>query len=178
MVAFGVDHPDPLGMAPSHLVIALGDQALQLDPLALEPVGAYGGRSVPPRPRVDAEQDRQVGPDAAGRQIADLLDALGSQPSRHPLVGDARIAEAIADHVAAGIPGRADHLRDQLGARRAEEQQLGERVELQSRVLEQPADPLAGLGAARLAHQHDVIAERPGEQLGLGRLPRPVDSLE
>ena len=113
-----------------------------------------------------------------GGEVADLLDPLGAKPPRDTLVGDARVAEAVADHVLAALTRRADHLGDQLGAGGAEQEQLGQRIELQPGVLEQPADPLAGVGSARFAHQDNVVTERPGEQLGLGRLAGSVDSLE
>jgi hypothetical protein len=177
-IALGVDDTDPVGVAARDLVVALRDQTLQLDALALESV-----RLAAPDPRrrllgIDVEQDRQVRPDAAARQVADLLDTVDPKPAGRALIGDARVAEAVADHIAPFLPGRADHLRHQLGTRRAEEQQLGERVELQRRVLEQPADPLARLGAPRLAHQDDIVTKRVGEQLGLRRLSGAVDSLE
>ena len=69
-------------------------------------------------------------------------------------------------------------LSHKLGPRGAEEEQLGEWIELEARVLEDLADPLAGLGAARLAHQQHLIAERAREQLRLRGLPGAVDSLE
>jgi hypothetical protein len=124
----GVDDPDAVGMAAGDLVIALRDQALQLDPLALEPIGLAAPDPCSRSLGVDAEKDGQVGPDPAGRQVADLLDPLRTEPARHTLVGDARVAEPIADDVAALVPGRTDHLRDQLGSCGAEEQQLGEGV--------------------------------------------------
>jgi hypothetical protein len=86
------------------------------------------------------------------------------------LIGDARVAEPIADHRPPPIQRRSDHLRDQLGPCCAEEKQLRDRVELEHRILEELADSLAGLGASWLSHQHDVLAERPGEQPGLSRL--------
>ena len=54
------------------------------------------------------------------------IDVAGPQPPRAALVGDGRVDEAVADDVVARLERRADHAADQVGARRAEEQQLGE----------------------------------------------------
>src|SRR5215211_3061254 len=76
------------------------------------------------------------------------------------------------------VEGRPDDLRDQLRARGGEQQRLGVRADLQVGVLEQRAEPLADLGAARLADHDRLVAQRVDEQPGLGRLARPVDALE
>src|SRR5829696_2666464 len=178
LVALRIDHPYPLRVAAGALVLALRDQALQLDSLALEAVGLPPPDPGRRRLRAHTQQDRHVGPDPAGRLVADLLDPVGSEPPRHPLIGDARIAEPVADDVLAPLARGSDHLRDELGARGAEEEELAQRVELERRILEQSADPLPCLRPARLTYEHDVVAERPGEQLGLRRLARAVDSLE
>src|SRR5206468_2334476 len=103
LVSAGVEHPDPLRVAARDLVITLRDEPLQLDSLALEAIGLAaadpGGRHV----GLDPEQDRQVRPDPTGGQIAELLDPLGPQSARHALVSDARVAEAVADHVPSAV---------------------------------------------------------------------------
>src|SRR5262249_14953637 len=112
----------------------------------------------------------EVRPDPAGGQVADLLHPVGSETARDPLVRDARVAKAVADDVLAVRPRRADHLADELGPGSAEEEQLRERIELERGILDQLADPLAGGGASRLAHQDGSIAQRLREQLCLGGL--------
>ena len=52
------------------------------------------------------------------------------------------------------VLGRLDHPHRQLGPGGAEQEQLGPRVERQTGVLQQVADPLAHVGAARLAQAH------------------------
>src|SRR5262245_60993109 len=66
----------------------------------------------------------------------------------------------------------------QIGAGGEEEQQLGERVEVEIGVGEQAADTLRRLGPPRLADQQRLGAERLGQQLRLRRLARAVDALK
>src|SRR5262249_22899190 len=126
----------------------------------------------------DPQKHGDVGPDSARRQVADLLHPLGTEAPRHALVGDTRVAEAVADDVGAGLPGRGDHLLHQLRPSGAEQQELGQRIEPKLRILQQLADPLTRWGAAGLAHKRRLRAERRREQLRLSRLPRAVDPLE
>ena len=83
-IARGVDHPHPLGVAARDLLVALGDAALQLHPLALEAVGgpALGRDPLGRDLGVQPQQQRHVGPEPAGRQVAELLDPLGAEPPR------------------------------------------------------------------------------------------------
>jgi hypothetical protein len=119
-----VDHSDPLGMAARHLVLPLGDAALELDSLLHEAVGPPPADPAGGPAGVDPEQEGEVGPDPSGGEIADLLDALGAQAPSDALIGDARVAEPVTDQIATLLAGRADDLRDELSASRAEEQQL------------------------------------------------------
>jgi hypothetical protein len=159
-------------VARSNLLVALGDGLLQLQPLALEAVGgaALGGDALGRDLGVQAQEEGEVGPDAARCDVAERLDPVGAQAPGDPLVGDARVAEAVADHVRTGFARGQDHLLDELGARGAEEEQLGQRVGRQARVLDQLADALADVGAARLSHEQRARSHRLGETLGLRRL--------
>ena len=83
-VAVRVHHPHPLRVSASNLVVALGNAALQIDALLLESVGLAAADPARRPIGVDAQENRQIGPDAAGREVADLLDPLGSKPAGDP----------------------------------------------------------------------------------------------
>ena len=97
------------------------------------------------------------------------------------LVGHRGIDEAVGDHRRPPGQRRPDHLTHQLRPGGGVEQRLGPGQDLRPRIEQQLADPLAGGGAARLAHGHHLAAvgqQRVGEQCHLGRLARTVESLE
>ena len=139
-----------------------------------------GARSARPRSLgVDAQQDGQVGPDPAGREVADLLDPLDAEPARHPLVGDARVAEAVADHVAALAPAAGPITSATSSARAAQKSSSsasGSSSSAGSLSSSRIRSPVSVPPGSRTSTH--LVAQRLGEQLGLGRLARPVDSLE
>jgi hypothetical protein len=100
------------------------------------------------------------------------------EPAGSALVGDAGVGEAVGDDHAARLEGRADDPGGEVGPRGEEEQQLGQRVELDPSVGQQLPDPLRRLRSARLPDQQRVGPEGIGEQAGLRALTRPIDALE
>ena len=88
-----------------------------------------------------------------------------------PIPATLESLKLIADHRPPPIQRRGDHLRDQLDPRCAEEKQLRNRVELEHRILEELCGFARRSRRSWLSHQHDVLAERPGEQPGLRLLP-------
>ena len=110
--------------------------------------------------RVDAKQEGEVRGAPGDRDLVQPLDQLDAEAAGGSLVGDGRVDEAVADTSAAGVERRPDDARAELRPGGAEQQQLGARVELELGVLQQVANPLAGLRAAGLAEQERVGAER------------------
>ena len=110
--------------------------------------------------------------------VPDPGDDLGAEAAPDPLVSDGGVDEPVAHHIAPLLDRPGDDARAKLGAGGAEEEQLSARIELERRVFEQPADPLADLGAARLAQQERRRAERLVQQRRLGGLAGAVDALE
>ena len=166
--AAGVDDDDTVGGDLGDLLVGLGDGALQVEALGLEAVLAV--RAAEADLGVDAQQDREVGPEAVGGGVGEGDDLAGAEAAGRSLVGDAGVGEAVGDDVAAGLQGGADDLGGEVGAGRGEEQQLGEGVEGEVGVGEQLADPLGGVGPPRLADQQGLGAERLGQQARLGAL--------
>ena len=80
----GVDAPDPLRLGGGQLVVGGGDAREERVVLALEPVGARG-RDAGARPacRVDPQQQRAVGPQAAGGERVERRGSA-STPSPRP----------------------------------------------------------------------------------------------
>ena len=80
----GVDRPDPLRLGGGELGVGRGDPGEELVVLALEPVDGLAAccDRAPARGRVDRQQQRPVGRQAAGGELVDLPD--GSIPSPRP----------------------------------------------------------------------------------------------
>ena len=130
--------------------------------LGLEAVRAVAGRPRDAEHRVDVEQDRDVGREAAGRPVVERADALEVEPAAVALVGDVESVEAVAD--ARPRPRRARHdlLGDELGATGLVQQQLGARRRARVRRVEQEvADAVADGGAAGLAQHGAPSAPAP-----------------
>ena len=164
------------------LIVGGGHRALELDALGLEAVGAVARRREP-RPRASASagsirsSNVRSGRESAIATSFELLDEVYAEAARGTLVGDGGVDEAVADHVAAGRQRRRDQRAGRAGPRRAEEQHLGPRVEVERRVLEEVADALARRRAAGLAKEHGVRpsarrAAPPGSSCPNGRCPR------
>ena len=130
------------------------------------------------RVRIHAKEHGPLRHARADHELHQVLDHLQPDAARDALVRGGGVDVAVADDVPARLAGRLDHPPRQVGARRGEEEKLGHVIHLERRILEERADGLGHLGAARLADEERVGTERLGEQRGLGRLARPVDALE
>jgi hypothetical protein len=156
--------------------VRVADLLLERAALALEAVGVAtaGGGLV----EIELEQERDVRLEAAGGEAVHARDLVHPQPARAALVGERRVEVAVGHDDLALLERRPDRLRDELGAGRREQQRLGARADLERRVLQHVAKALADGRAARLAHGHGALAEGVAQELGLGRLARPVHALE
>src|SRR2546430_6720167 len=170
-----VDRFYPLWERFRQQTISVGDLPAELLVLSLDPVAVPAdatGRLV----GVDLEQEGAVGQPLADRRQVQLQDALDTEPARDTLISQRGVEVAVADDDRPALERRADHLLDELRARRREQRRLGPRRD-PVRGQEQLAHPLAELCPARLPRRHHVPAGGPnrlGEQLGLSRLPRAV----
>ena len=157
-----------------------GEEGLVLHLQAIRPLAAAGlARAA--GARVDVEQQRAVGHQAAGAELVDGAHGLDSQAARRALVGQRRVDEAVEQDPGAGLEQRAHPLADELGAGGRVEQRLGGPVDPQRRVLDQRADALGELDAAGLAQQLDVdaaLAQLPQQAVGERGLARPVEPLD
>ena len=112
-----VNDDDPLAVARRELVVGGRDRPLEVDPLALEAVGAVGlaGRQ-PLLPAtlgvvgVDPQQEGEVGNAGADDHRVQLLDALDPESPGDALVGRGLVDEPVADDVPSGLLGRVDDL--------------------------------------------------------------------
>ena len=129
--------------------------------LALEPVRVLRPAGEPGEAarRVDAQQERPVGREAARAEVVEAAHGLDPQLPPGALVGERGVDEAVEQHPAAGVEQRPQPLRHELRARRGVEERLGPRVDLQRGVLDEGADALGQRHAARLA-QHDDLGAR------------------
>jgi len=128
--------------------------------------------------RGNIENERQIGPEPAGRELVDALDLLDAQAAGTALVRQRRVEDAVGDHDLSVVECRPDHLGHELGPGGGEQQRLRALVDLDLGILQQLADALAYRGSARLAHRDGALAERLAEEARLGGLARAVDSLE
>jgi len=117
------------------------------------------------------QEDRQVGPEAVGRDRLEVPEPVQRQAGPVALVGQGRVREPGTDHRPAGLERRPDDLDDQLAPGGIEEQGIGERVDRLRRPAtrqEQMPDLLAEPRPAGLAGLDDL--EAPGaEPLGQPR---------
>ena len=149
---------------------------LERIPFLLEAVALPRPRSR--RGRVDLQEKGEIGTQRTGGEAVDVGHVLDPQPAGAALVGEGGVEEAVGDHHAALGQRGEDHLAHQLGPGGGEQQCLGLGGQRDGGVLQDGAHQLPGLGAAGLADTHGVIAQRAGQQLGLGGLAGAVDSLE
>ncbi len=121
------------------------------------------------------------GSSAVGREAVDLAHLLDAEAARDALVGERGVDVAVEQHEPAVFQQRQQALVHELRARRRVEQRLGPRRDLERRILDELADPLGGLDAARLAQQLDgssARADRVGERARERRLAGAVDALD
>ena len=167
------------------LVVGGCHRSLELDALRLEAVRAVRlARGEPLLAAcmcgvgIHAQEHCHSGHARADHELHQILDDFQPESARRALVGRGRVDEAVAHDVAPLAERGLDHALHEIRASGREEEQLGHVAHLQRGILEQRADALCHLGAAGLADQEGVRAERLGKQRRLGRLARPVDALE
>src|SRR5271166_1691986 len=158
----GVDHADPLGLGERELLVGGGDGREELLALAFEPVGLEPAL---PATRAsgcgrDAQQQRAVGLQAAGGEQVDGAHLLDPQSAPCALVGERGVDEAVEQDKDAVCQQRLQQLLDELGAGGGVEQRLGARAHVERGVLDELADLLGDLDAARLAQQPHGRAAR------------------
>ncbi len=132
----------------------------------------------------DVEEDRQVGPQAAGGEVADGQELLHAEAAPEPLVGEGRVEVAIGEDDQPALEGGTDHGLHELGPGGHEEERVGPLGQVDGRLVaihEDGPDPLPRRRPARLAYQERLA---PGgghggpEPLAVGGLAASVGSLE
>ena len=100
------------------------------------------------------------------------------EPAPGALVGERGVDEAVEQHAPPGGQQRPQPLLDELGTGGRVDQRLGAGADRQRRVLDQRAQPLGQLHAARLAQHLDVAERRrqPGHQRRLAGAVDPLDA--
>ena len=177
----GVDHGEALGLGGRERVVRRGGRLEESELLALQPVGALAAPAGAgeARARVDPQEQRAVGRQAAGGEQVQRADLLHAQPAARALVGERGVDEAVEQDPAAVRQQRLQPLSDELRARGRVEQRLRARAHVELRVLDERADPLRQLDSARLAEDDDVaLAQRIGERADHRRLAGAVDPLD
>ena len=185
--ALGVDDDDPLRVTRGDLVVGGRDRPLE----ARSPRPRSGrSRRRPPAasrcwPRASARsgsiRSRTVRSAGSRRSRPRSACSTSSDPEAPggALVGDGRVDEPIADHVAALRPAPARSPARQSSARAAQKSSSSARGSSSTPgSLSSSRIRSAGVGASRLAKQQRVGAQRLGEQRRLGGLARAVDALE
>ena len=109
----------------------------------------------------DVEEDREVGLQALRRKVVEVLQPRHVDAAAVALVGEGRIGETVAQHPFAPRERGADHLGDDLRARREEEQHLAARNRrIRPLLPDERADLLGdavGVGLVGLA-EGDLVA--------------------
>src|SRR5450756_947172 len=149
-VAEAVDQTHALREAPRHHGEAGGDPLLEIEAFGLDAVGrAAGARQ--PHERIDVEDDREVGQQAAQTRLVDGQHRVDAQSAGEALIGERRVDEAVEDEHAAGAELGQQHALDELGAGRGVQQGLGPGRQRLGTVQEYVAHGLTGRGAAGFA---------------------------
>src|SRR5262249_26542768 len=179
----GADQPDALWLGAGKLEIALGDSPVKGQLLALEAVepAALGAIALKPGGRVEVEQQREVGHDAAGRARVELADQIGIDAAAVALVRNRRVGIPVAEHDAAAVEPRPDLPRGVRLGRGNEEEAPAGGLGVHARPPEQPAPRASEPCSIGLAGVLDLAAlpTKPSlEPHHLGRLARPFDTLE
>ncbi len=129
---------------------------------------------------VEREQKGAVGQEPADGREIEVEHALEPQASRDALIGDGRVDVAVAHDRRTSLESRPDHLGHVLRPRRGIQERLGPRSDIAA-VQDEVSDPLPELRTPRLARGDDLLAlgyEPGSKELGLGRLPRAVETFE
>src|SRR5206468_7449695 len=132
----GADQANALGLGAQDLAIAPAHLAMARERLSLEAVEAPALRAIASEPgrRIEAEEEGEVGHDAAGRARVQLADQVGIDAASVPLIRDRRVGIPIAEHDAAPVEPRPDLLRDVLLASGHEEEDFDERLGLDAEI--------------------------------------------
>lgn len=179
----GVDDHEPTGFGDGHLEEPVPDPAMECDVEAgLEPGSIIGRLARKADLDRQVEQDRQVGLEAARRDLLERRQLIVAKAAAIALVGAGRVGEPGADDRDPGRQRRLDDLLDQLAPSGVEEEGVRERVDRRVRWRqEQLADALAEDRPARLArpaHGNTASAKGRLEARRLGRLAGTLRALD
>src|SRR5947199_7028275 len=173
--------PHALGLRAQDLQVAPAHAPVESERLALEVVAPPGANPPEPLGGIHVEEQREVGQDAAGRPDVQLTDQVGVDPAPVALVRHGRVGVAVGEHDAAARKPRADLLGDVLVARGHAQEDLDEPLGPDAGALEQAphGEPEArSVGLAGALDPVPLGAQPASEASHLGRLARPLDSLE
>src|SRR5207247_9724609 len=126
---------------------------------------------------VDVEQQREVGPERAGRPVVERAKPVEIEQASEALECERRIDVAVTEHRAPRLERGTDHLDDVLVPRCGEQQYLRERIELRGRIEQYGTDAIGGRRAARLLRHQWVVQQRLNATK-LRRLAGAVDAFE
>src|SRR6266446_6998596 len=101
-----VDQPHALGLGAADLEIALAHSPVEGERFALEVVEPPSADPPQSLSRIEVEEQREVGHDAAGRTNVQLADQVGIDAAAVPLIGDRRVGVPVAEHDAAPVEPR------------------------------------------------------------------------
>src|SRR5207245_10482171 len=93
-----VDQPHALGLGAANLEIALAHSPVEGERFALEVVEPPSADPPQSLSRIEVEEQREVGHDAAGRANVQLADQVGIDAAAVPLIGDRRVGVPVAEH--------------------------------------------------------------------------------
>ena len=122
---------DPLRLGGRELVVGGRDRGEEAQVLLLEPVGRPAGDARQPDRRIDPQQQRPVGPQAAGAELVERPDLLHAEPAPCALVGERGVDEAVEQDGGAGVEQRPQLLGHELRPRGGVQERLGPRIDVQ-----------------------------------------------
>src|SRR4029453_17854149 len=176
-----VDQPHALGLGPADLEIAAAHAPVKHQRLALEVVEAPPPDAPESLRGIEIEEQREVREDPARGPHVQLADQVRIDAAAVALVGDRRIGVPVAEDDPAAREPRPNFLRDVLLARGHEQEDLDERLGLDTGALEKAAYGESEPRSAGLTGAPDLppLRTKPSpEPHHLGCLARPLDALE
>jgi DNA polymerase-3 subunit delta' len=181
--SYGVEYANPLGLLAREVVVGRGDRREEQFVLALQPVGLERPLVLtrPSCRRVDAQQQRALGGQAAGGEAVDRAHLRHAQSAPGALVGQRGVDEPIEQDQHSVIEQPKQPLLHELRARGRVEQRLGAWRNRQGRVLDERANPLGYVHSAGLAQQLDRLtacAQLAQEPLRERRLAGAIEPLD
>src|SRR5262245_45722603 len=170
-VAVSVHGNDAVGEHLGQRTVRRVDGAVELPPLALDPVRRLG--ALKRHLGIHEHEERPVWQQLAGDDEVEVEHALEAEPAGDSLVRERRVDVAIADNVLPGCERRSDDGVDELGARGGEERRLcpGTHVDLLEQELPELFAELRSAGLARRENLAAVCTQCGGEQGCLRGLP-------